>query len=113
MPDRNSKSRSLAIRTTIGVIWLMGTRMCVRSLGLISTIVLARLLMPDDFGVIALSSAFMALLTGASKLGFNAALIKFQTHDRDDLDTAWTLNLLRGIILALIAYGASFSCRPF
>lgn len=106
-PDKSANSKSLAIRTTIGVIWLMGTRLCVRSLGLISTIVLARLLIPEDFGIIALSSACMALLNGATRLGFNAALIKFQTHDRDDLDTAWTLNMIRGLALALLVLAAS------
>lgn len=85
----------------------MGTRLCMRSLGLISTIVLARLLVPEDFGLIAIATAFLAILTGASVLGFNAALIKFQTYSRDDLDTAWTLNVIRGCILCLIVFIAS------
>jgi PST family polysaccharide transporter len=96
------------MRTTIGVIWLIGTRLCLRSLGLVSTIILARLLFPADFGLIAIATALLSMLNGASNLGFNAALIKFQTYDRKDLDTAWTLNLIRGSILASLALAASF-----
>ncbi len=88
-----------------------------RSIGLISTVVVARLLVPSDFGVVAMASSVMAAVELLSSFGFDVALIQRQRAGRDQFDTAWTLNLLFAVAcagtLAVAAYpAAQFYSEP-
>lgn len=79
-----------------------GARMAVRGIGLISTLVTARLLTPADFGLVAIAAGVQALVMAATEFGFNVALIQFKDAETEDYCTAWTLNILRGLGLALL-----------
>ncbi|THF61609.1 lipopolysaccharide biosynthesis protein [Pseudothauera rhizosphaerae] len=87
-----------------GAAWMVGLRLLQRSLGLISTVVLARLLLPEDFGLVAMALAFYALVELIGFLGFDAALIRKKAADRVHYDTAWTLGILLKGATALILY---------
>lgn len=102
MNSNEIEPQSIGRKVIIGAGWLIFTRFALRSMGLVSTVVLARLLIPEDFGLIAMATAFLGMVQGISALGFHTALIKFQTRERRDYDTAWTLNAIRGVILAAI-----------
>ena len=52
---------SLTRKTVIGTAWLLLWRVVTRSLGLVSTLVLARLLVPADFGLVAMATTFSAV----------------------------------------------------
>ena len=71
-----------------------------RGIGLISTDLLARLLVPADFGLVAIATALAGALEAMSEFGFQVALIQNQAADRRHYDTAWTLGLIRGLIVA-------------
>lgn len=75
-----------------------------RNVGLISTLILARLLVPEDFGLVAMAMVFFQFLKLFSQFGLQNALIRFQDADRSYYDTAWTLILLlkSGVALALV-----------
>lgn len=73
-----------------------------RSIGLVSTILLARLLEPGDFGLVAMATAFLGLLLLLTSFSFDVALIQKKNADRHLYDTAWTLNVIFGFLLALI-----------
>ena len=94
------------------VLWVAGSRMIVRSLGVLSTLVLARLLTPDDFGVVAVAAGIIGLLQSFTDLGFDQALVHFQDTTPEDYATTWTLNALRGallgVLLLLLAYPVAF-----
>jgi len=93
-----------------GIAWMTAARMGVRFLGLLSTLVLARLLTPADFGLIALAMSVVKLVETLSEFGFEMPLIQKRDATRDDFDTAWTLNvMLAGIICTLIAVAAPFA----
>jgi O-antigen/teichoic acid export membrane protein len=76
-----------------------------RSIGLISTVILARLLVPADFGLVALAMAIIGVLELMSAFGFDIALIQNQRASREHYDTAWTFNLIifAGMSVILIA----------
>ena len=82
-----------------GAAWVFLFRLADRILGVASTLILARLLLPADFGVVAMASAVIAVVELATAFGFELALVQHQNPDRRHYDTAWTLN----IILALIS----------
>ena len=67
---------------------------------------LARLLVPADFGLVAMATALSGALAAMSEFGFAVALIQNQTADRRYYDTAWTLGLIRGLLVA----GALAAC---
>ena len=84
-----------------GAIWMMLLRFSIKGLGFINTIVLARLLVPDDFGVVAIVMAIYALIDLIKQFGFDVVLIQKQDADRSDYDTAWTIKLLFGFIASI------------
>jgi len=85
-----------------GAAWMMGLKLLERSIGLISTVILARLLMPTDFGLVAMAIAVVALLELMAAFGFDTALIQRQQTRREHYDTAWTLNVLFGLAIAAL-----------
>jgi len=93
---------SLATKAVRSGVWVVIGRAVGRLLTFIRTIVLARLLAPDDFGLFAIALLGLHLLDTLSQTGFDAALI----HRRDDatapyLDTAWVVQVGRAAALAL------------
>ena len=83
-----------------GIIGL--ARFAVRILGFVNTIIVARLLAPDDFGIVAIAVTTMQLLQNFSDVGVNQAVIRFRDANDKDVDTLFTLSALRGIIVAAI-----------
>ena len=84
-----------------GAIWMVLFKLVERSLGLISTLLLVRLLVPSDFGIVAMAVSVIAMVELITAFGFDVALIRDQQASRDHYDTAWTA----GVLLAL---GVSF-----
>lgn len=88
-----------------------------RLLGLISTMVLARLLAPEDFGIVAIAMALIGILDAFFDFGFDLALIKNQNATPADYDAAWTLRVanmaLFGLSIALLSpLMAAYSSSP-
>ena len=85
-----------------GAAWMVFAKLVERSIGLISTLILARLLVPQDFGIVAMAMSFVALLELLTAFGFDVALIQKQTKTRPALDTAWTYGILTGLAMAAL-----------
>ena len=85
-----------------GIAWMSLMRIGVKGLGLISSVVLARLLVPADFGLVAMAMSVILALELLREFSFDVALIQRQDSDRSFYDTAWTLNVLFGVMLASI-----------
>ncbi|WP_088330331.1 lipopolysaccharide biosynthesis protein [Lacimicrobium sp. SS2-24] len=84
-----------------GSAFMLITRIGIKSIGLISSIILARLLVPEDFGLVAIAMAIYAFIELFGALGLGTVLIQSQSDDRDDYNTAWTFKVLFGTISAL------------
>lgn len=100
-----------------GAAWMVLMRIVDRGLGLVSTLVLARLLVPADFGVMAMAMTFIALIELAGAFNFDIVLIQRQNPSRDHYDTAWTLQLAFALfcgvtIAALAPAAAAFYNEP-
>lgn len=93
--------------TVVAAAWAVAARWVFRFLGLISTIILARFLTPQDFGLVAIAVSVLAVFDALSDFNFGAALVKFRDASDDEYDTAWTLNVLRGLVIALILWGGA------
>lgn len=98
---------SLRNRVLKGALWLIATRWAHRLVGLVSTMVLARVLSPDDFGLVAGVMAVVAILDGFFDFGFDLALIRQQNAERKEYDTVWTMRLIKASAFGLVLMAVS------
>lgn len=89
---RAAVSRAVVLRASA---WAVGSRWTVRLLGLLSTIVLARLLTPADFGVVGTAMIVIAFSEAMFEMGVRTVLIHADDPTRADYDTAWTMSLIQ------------------
>lgn len=83
-------------------IWLGASRIANRTLSLVRTVILARILAPHDFGLFGIALIVLSALQNFSQPGTGEALIQSQKSEKIYLDVAWTIKVIRGIVLAII-----------
>lgn len=104
----SSVNDSMASKTFTNLLWKFAERIGAQGVKFIVSLVLARLLLPSDYGTIALISIFISIMNVFIESGLGTALI--QKKDADDLDfsSVFYFNLMMCIIL----YLAMFFCAP-
>lgn len=106
MTQGNPKRALLA-----GAAWAVGMRWSVRALGFCNTLIMARLVLPADYGVVAMAMLVVGLVQTLLDTGTATALLRKSELTRDEIDSAWTLRLIEfwavALLLALAAYPAS------
>ena len=80
---------------------MVSSRVLIRVIGLVSTVVLVRLLRPEDFGLVTLAMALVGVLEVCGEFNFDLALIREGRATRDHYDTVWTLSLIRGALVSV------------
>lgn len=88
-------------RVIRGSIWISVARGTTNLLGALSTIVLARLLLPADFGLVALAVSMLVVLDAFTELSLSQALIHTREPTPGHYNTAWSLGLARGLLIGL------------
>lgn len=111
-----STERPLSHRTSRAGAWASASRI-VKALQLVSGVVLARVLTPQDFGLVAVALAAITLTDALTATGLGSALIQRAAGAEEYLDAVWTFELLRGFALAgilslLAPIIASFFAEP-
>jgi len=104
-----SKGSSLKQKTIKGLFWSMGDLIANQGIQFIIQIVLARLLLPEHFGVIGMILVFILISTIIVDSGFSQALIREQKVTQADYSTVFYFNLL----LSCGLYGFLFVSAPF
>ena len=74
---------SIASRVARGTGWVVAWRVISRNLGLLSTLILVRLLRPEDFGLVTLAAGFTNSVELLSTIGVQDALVREVAPDRD------------------------------
>ena len=94
---------SLGARTLRGTAWAYGSYIGGQVLVLVSTAILARLLSPADFGLVALALVFILLLDTISDLGLSPALvISTEEELRERANTVFGSTIVLGLVLAAL-----------
>lgn len=96
-----------------GAAWMVLFRLFDRSIGLVSTMVLARLLLPADFGLVAMAMSVIAIIEMATAFSFDIALIQKKDPTRAHYDTAWTLNVFVAACGALVMWALAVPATRF
>jgi O-antigen/teichoic acid export membrane protein len=92
---------SITGRLIKGSLWLSLSRAIVNGLAVLSTFVLAWNLAPSDFGVVALGTTILVIVSTITELSLAEALIRHKAPGESHFSAAWTLNATRGLVLAL------------
>jgi O-antigen/teichoic acid export membrane protein len=103
----NKTGGSLSQRTARGGFWVFSLRIVQQIFGLARLVILARILAPSDFGLMGIALLTMSTLETFSQTGFQAALIQKKENIESYLDAAWTVLILRGLLLFGILYFAA------
>jgi len=104
-----SNAGSLTQRVARGGIWTVvgfGTQSALR---LVSNLILTRLLAPEIFGLMSLAQVFLNGVKFLSDAGVQTSVIRSDRgEDPDFLRTAWTLQILRGLLITAICLAIAF-----
>ncbi|MFN3608090.1 MAG: lipopolysaccharide biosynthesis protein [Hyphomonas sp.] len=103
-PDHEISSRQV-VRATA---WLAFAKLASYALAFAGTIALARILVPEDFGVIALSMAIMGIVAAFLDIPVTTALIALSSPTEDEFNTAWTISIIRSVIVALLLLAIAY-----
>jgi O-antigen/teichoic acid export membrane protein len=96
--------QGLARRTVRGMYWAYGSYVGLRLMTVLATAVLARLLIPRDFGLVAVATTIMTFLEVFQGIGLSQALVIAPEEDlADRADAAFTLSVTFGAVLMLAA----------
>ncbi|AVR46904.1 hypothetical protein C7S20_17455 [Christiangramia fulva] len=91
-------------KTKVGVIWSFFNQGGTQVLNLLVTFVLARLITPEEFGIIGMIAVFTGFAKIFVDLGFSNALIQKKSISKKDIDTVFTFNIISGLVLTGIFF---------
>ncbi|WP_165899256.1 oligosaccharide flippase family protein [Rhodovulum steppense] len=105
---------SLKARAARSTLWTLGEMLSHNVLRLASNLVLTRLLFPEAFGLMALIQVFLTGMSMMSDTGFGPSIIQNnRSREPAFLNTAWTLQVLRGLLLWLLACAFAWPLAAF
>ena len=95
---------SLKKQALSSIFWTTLQQFSNQGIAFIVSLILARLLMPAEFGLIAMISVFMAVGRTLIDSGLNQSLIRSSNITQEDLDTVFLFNLIGSVFIYLIVY---------
>lgn len=90
-----------------GMIWRFGEKITAQLVSFIVSIVLARILMPDDYGIVAIVNVFIVIAEIFVTSGLGTSLIQKKNADDNDFSTIFWCNIALSILLYIIVFFAS------
>lgn len=91
-------------QTLSGVKWSAIERLAIQGMQFVIGLVLARLLSPDDFGLVGMIAILLSVSQTLIDSGFSNALVRKQDRSQVDCSTAFYFNVAVGIVLVVIMY---------
>lgn len=102
-------SENLKKSTIIAAIWNFSKILVSQLRNFIVSTILARLLMPEDFGLLGMAMVFASLTDSFVDFGFGNAIIQQKTVSKVQLSTVFWINMLMAVFLGFLMY----STAPF
>ena len=100
---------SIKSKVISGIFWQYAQRLSAQIVQFIVSLILARLLLPEDFGTIAIIGVFITISNLFIDSGFGNALIQKKNIDDIDCSSVFYLNL----IISIILYAILFCSAPY
>lgn len=99
----------IGLLAVAGVRWSLAQTAVVRLTNLVSMAILARLLVPHEFGLVAMTTAVLSFLLLFSDLGTGSAIVQ----RRDRVDGAVEVSFVAGVIMGVACYAAVWLAAPW
>jgi O-antigen/teichoic acid export membrane protein len=106
-------SQAIQSKMLRGAAWMVLFKLFDKSLGLISTLILVRLLTPADFGIVAMAMSFVMMAEVLTSFGFDLALIQNKDAGDEHFHTAWTLNVIFGALASAVLLALAWPAANF
>lgn len=100
--------KSLKQKTISGVFWRFGERITAQLITFVVSIVLARLIAPKEYGIIALTTIFINIVNVLVTNGLGTSLVQKKDSDEKDFSTMFYASL----VLSILLYAVVFFCAP-
>ncbi|MCX2574296.1 lipopolysaccharide biosynthesis protein [Pedobacter sandarakinus] len=95
---------SLVYKARSGIIWSLGQQFSVKFISLFITIILARILTPAEFGLIAMLAIFIAVGNSLMDSGLTSSLIRTRLAGQKDYSTVFFFNLIGSFSVYLLLF---------
>ncbi len=95
---------TLKTKAVRGVLWVSFAKVLSQVISWLSTILVIRILSPDDFGLMAMAGILVGFIKLFNEMGLGTAIVQKQTLDRRDLSTVFWLNIIVSGGLYLIVF---------
>lgn len=86
----------------LGSLLLVGESLLQKSIGLVSTLILARVLVPEDFGLVAIAMIVLGLLEVLAQTGSKHYLLRCDEINRAIVNTAWTIDAIINTVIVVL-----------
>jgi O-antigen/teichoic acid export membrane protein len=106
--DESQKPRSLTQKTVSGATWTGASSGLTQAISLLGTLVLARLLTPEDYGLVGMARLAIGLIAIFRELGTTAAIIQRKQLSQEFLSSIFWANLA----LAVVTFGLAIATSP-
>ncbi len=106
-------SKSFKQKAITGVAWTSVERFTQQIIQFVIGIAIARILAPQDYGIIGMTAIFFAVATTFIDSGFGSALIQNKNRNETDYSTCFYFNVIVGVILYVILWLASPTIADF
>lgn len=99
-----SKESNLKDKAVNGMFWTFAQKFSAQLVSFFVTVILARILTPDDYGIVALCGLFLVLMNVFADGGMGQALIQKKNADEKDFNTLFTTQFVFTIIVYVVVY---------
>ncbi|SRR6266568_684090 len=89
-----------------GISWIGSLRFSTKVIGFLETVILARILAPEQFGAYGIALLALGLLEVITETGVNIVLLQESTID-EYISSAWVVSIVRGIVISILLYTLS------
>ncbi len=96
-----------------GISWIGSLRVSTRLLAFLKIAILARILLPEQFGLFGIASLALAFLEILTETGINVFLVQSKINLKKYINTAWVIAIFRGILISSVIVLASSLITSF
>ena len=100
----NRNSGTVTEKTARSVVWVGSSNLLNNLLRFVGQVFVARLLVPEQIGLMGIALFFLRIFDVLSQPGLSAAIIHRKDRVREAVDAAWSALILRGVVLALLTF---------
>lgn len=87
-----------------GISWMGALRIVTRGLALVKIAILARLLLPVQFGIYGIATLVLGFLEMLTETGINIFLVQQKNQIDEYINSAWVVSIIRGILIGILIF---------